>query len=70
MKPLCISLVTDADGFGGGGGKSPQSICPAKAEEASANVRTMITQSWGGCFISFLLKRWLRVAAGDEAANQ
>jgi hypothetical protein len=64
--PVAMSPITDAGGSGGGGA-APHCISPAKAEEASTNVKTATAQSWRRCFISFLLKCWLRIAAGDEA---
>ena len=53
--PVAISPVIDAGGFGGGS-TAPHSILPAKAEEASANVKTATAQSWRRCFIGFLLE--------------
>jgi hypothetical protein len=64
--PVAMSPITDAGGLGGGS-TTPQSMVPAKVEKASTNVKTAIAQSWRRCFISFLLKRWLKVAAFDEA---
>jgi hypothetical protein len=55
VTPVAMSPIIDAGGFGGGS-TTPQSILPAKAEEASTNVRTAIAQSWRKGFISFLLK--------------
>jgi hypothetical protein len=53
--PVAISPITDAGGFGGGS-TTPHCMSPAKAEEASTNVRTAMAQSWRKGFISFLLK--------------
>jgi len=50
-------VVTTLDCVGGGGSGAPgQSICPANAERASVNVRTVAAQVWRRFLMFYFLR--------------